>query len=91
MTETSRTIQFPRLVDSSVETGISTLNSDMVNNKQKVIKISMEVTEWDYNKNTGENKHMKFYCEPEVASNLNYKIKSALNQIEEVIKYISQK
>lgn len=91
MTELSRTIQFPRLVDSCVETGISTLNSDLVNDKQKVIKISMDVIDLDYSKNRGENKQIKFYVEPEVASNLNYKLKSALNQIEEVIKYISQK
>ena len=91
MSQTSRIIQFPKLVDSAVETGITTLNNDLVNERQKVMKITLEVNEWDYQYNKEENKIFKFYCEQETVSNLNYKIKSALNQIEEVIKYISEK
>ena len=91
MSEINRTILFPKLVDSEMETGIITVNHNQIYEKEKIIKISLDIRELDYNNNKKETKKLKFYCDPATASNLNYKIKSSLNQIEEVIKYISKK
>lgn len=84
----NRTIQFPRLMDSEIETGIFTLNNNFQNEKEKVLKVALYINDPLSKEGLEE---LRFYCDPSTASNLNYKIKSSLNQIEEVIKYISQK
>jgi hypothetical protein len=91
MSESNRTIQFPRLTDSEIETGVITLNNNFQNEKEKTIKVTLHINENNAETGLNEQRQMKFYCEPSTAANLNYKIKSSLNQIEEVIKYISQK
>ena len=91
MTEISKIIAFPKLIDSEIETGITTLNNNHINEKEKIIKLTLKINEWDYNYDKFESKDLKFHCDFDTASNLNYKLKSSLNQIEEMIKYISNK
>ena len=86
MSELNKTINFPRLVDCEIETGIAILNHNHINEKEKIIKISLKIDEFEVN-----NNKMKFYCDHMTASKLNYKLKSSLNQIEQRIKNILEK
>lgn len=78
-------IKFPKLVDSSINSGVITYNiNDM--NKEKFININMDLLD-EHNR---INK-LNFGCEYFTMVNLNYKLKSALNTIEESIKNMANK
>jgi len=78
-------INFHRLVDTSISSGIITYDS-IENPREKNIIIKMDIME-DNNKISKLN----FGCDYFTLVNLNYKLKSALNNIDESIKNYANK
>jgi hypothetical protein len=78
-------INFPKLVDSTVSSGIITFNS-LENPKQKYVNLTFDFLEPN-NKISKLNVGCDYYS----VVNLNYKLKSALNNIEESIKNYANK
>jgi hypothetical protein len=79
-------IKFPKLVDSSVETSIITVNENMTNSKDRNIKINLSLL----NENN-KIENLKMFIDLSNFTNLNYKLKSACNQIEDSIKNLANK
>lgn len=79
--EYNQLITFPKLIDSSIETSVISLNENLINSKERNIKINLTILDEN---NKLEN--MKMFCDYSSMMNLNYKLKSACNQIEESIK-----
>lgn len=78
-------IQFPKLVDSSISSGIITFNSNE-NPKDKNINMNLELLE-ENNKISNLNFALDYFT----LVNLNYKLKSALNNIDDSIKNYAKK
>ena len=76
-------LNLPKLVDSSVSCGMITFNSNE-NPKEKIMNITMDTLD-NKNKFTKINTDCDYYT----AVNLSYKLKSALNNIEDSIKNYS--
>jgi hypothetical protein len=79
-------IEFPKLVDSSVITGIETLDNDFILSKERKTRLNLTINEGPDHQNT-------ISCNVDYPNlvNLNYKLKSACNQIEEYIKTLALK
>ena len=73
--------EFPLLVDSSLKGGIVTYNQDLKNTKEKVSECSLELGEEDGNK-----QKTNFFIDYETLFNINYEMKSFINQVNETIK-----
>ncbi len=84
--ENNHLINFARLIDSSVETSIVSLNENLINSKDRNIKINLTLLNED-----SKIENLKMFCDYSSLINLNYKLKSACNQIEESIKQIANK
>lgn len=78
-------INFPKLVDSSISSGIISFNSNN-NPREKNINIDLELLE-ENNKISKLNLGIDYFT----LVNLNYKLKSALNNIDESIKNYANK
>jgi len=78
-------IKFQKLVDSTVNSGIITLNEDYKNLKEKRIKIMLNLQ----NEN-GEIEDVNFLCNYSNLVNINYKLKSLLNQVYQSINNLSK-
>ena len=72
---------FPLLVDSSLKGGIITYNQDLRATKEKIAECTLELREEDGNK-----KKTNFFVDFETLFNLNYEMKSFINQVNETIK-----
>ena len=73
--------EFPLLVDSSLKGGIITYNQDLKNTKEKLSECSLELC--DENGNKQKN---NFFIDYETLFNINYEMKSFINQVNETIK-----
>jgi hypothetical protein len=82
----SEIIKFPKLVDSSIETSIVSLNENMINSKDRNIQINLTLLQENH-----KIENLRMYCDYSTMMNLNYKLKSACNQIEESIKHFANK
>jgi len=78
-------ISIPKLVDNNISSGIITFNS-IDNPKDKVINFNLELLE-----ENNQITKLNFGCEYFTLVNINYKMKSALNNIDEVIKNYANK
>ena len=76
-------LNLPKLVDSSVSCGLITFNSNE-NPREKIMNISMDTLD-SKNKLTKINADCDYYT----AVNISYKLKSAMNNIEDSIKNYS--
>ncbi len=77
-------IKFPKLVDSDVTSNITTLDDNLQTVKEKITKINLTILE------KGRQSDISTYCDYPNLVNINYKLKSACNQIEESIKNINK-
>ena len=77
--------EFPLLVDSSLKGGIITYNQDLKNTKEKLSECSLELC--DENGNKQKN---NFFIDYETLFNINYEMKSFINQVNETIKNFSK-
>lgn len=82
---TEELINFPKLVDSSISSGIITFNS-IDNPKDKIINMNLEVLE-----ENDKISKLNFGVDYFTLVNLNYKLKSALNNIDDSIKNYANK
>ena len=73
--------EFPLLVDSSLKGVIITYNQDLKNTKEKLSECSLELC--DENGNKQKN---NFFIDYETLFNINYEMKSFINQVNETIK-----
>lgn len=78
-------ISFPVMIDSSVANGIITLNDDLINLKERHTQIEIILM----NENNKKDK-LDMLCDYNSLVNINYKMKSACNQIEEYIKHMAK-
>lgn len=74
-------ISFPKLIDSSISTGIITLNDDIKNPKKRIANCSLSL-----NETNGKNSNINFLIDYSTLVNMNYQLKSMTNQIEDTIK-----
>ena len=72
---------FPVLMDSSLKGGIITYNQDLRTTKEKIAECALELRDEDGNK-----KKTNFFVDFETLFNLNYEMKSFINQVNETIK-----
>ena len=72
---------FPLLVDSSLKGGIITYNQDLRTTKEKIAECALEIRDEDGNKQKSN-----FFVDFETLFNLNYEMKSFINQVNETIK-----
>jgi hypothetical protein len=77
-------IKFAKLVDSDITSNITTLDNNLEISKDKLSKINLTVLE------NGRLNEISTYCDYPNLVNINYKLKSACNQIEESIKNINK-
>ena len=73
--------KFPKLIDSSIEGGVVTLDNDFKNPKKRIANCSLELNELD-----GKKSHINFVVDFQTLYNLSYQMKSMVNQIDETIK-----
>lgn len=73
-------ISFPKLIDSSISTGIITFNEDIKNPKLRIANCSLSLNEIN-----GKNSNINFSIDYPTLVNMNYQLKSMTNQIEEAI------
>ena len=73
--------QFPKLIDSTIESGIVTYNTDLKNPKERLANCSLEL-----NETNGDKSHINFLIDYPTLFNLSYQMKSMVNQIDETIK-----
>ena len=71
----------PKLIDSSVNGGIITNDSEMKNTKEKITECSLKINEIN-----GDQNSFNFFIDYETLFNLSYQMKSMINQIDESIK-----
>ena len=72
---------FPILMDSSLKGGIITYNQDLKVTKEKIAECALELCDEDGNKQKSN-----FFVDFETLFNLNYEMKSFINQVNETIK-----
>jgi hypothetical protein len=77
-------IKFPKLVDSDISSNIITLDNNLEVTKEKITKVNLSILE------NGKLSEIITYCDYPNLVNINYKLKSACNQIEESIKNINK-
>ncbi len=82
---TDQILSFPKLIDSSISSGIITFNSND-NPKDKIINMKLELLE-ENNTISKLNYEVDYFS----LVNLNYKLKSALNSIDDSIKNYANK
>ena len=73
--------EFPLLVDSSIKGGIITYNQDLKTSKEKVSECCLELCD-----ENGNKQKTNFLVDYETLFNINYEMKSFVNQVNETIK-----
>ena len=73
--------EFPLLVDSSLKGGIVTYNQDLKNTKEKISECALELID-----ENGNKQKTNFFIDYETLFNINYEMKSFINQVNETIK-----
>ena len=73
-------LEFPKLIDSSIEAGVITYNSELKNPKERIATCSLELNGVD-----GDKSKVNFLIEYTNLYNLSYQMKSMINQINESI------
>ena len=73
--------EFPLLVDSSLKGGIVTYNQDLKNTKDKISECALELCD-----ENGNKQKTNFFIDYETLFNINYEMKSFINQVNETIK-----
>ena len=73
--------EFPLLVDSSLKGGIVTYNQDLKNTKDKISECALELCD-----DNGNKQKTNFFIDYETLFNINYEMKSFINQVNETIK-----
>lgn len=73
--------EFPLLIDSSVQGGVITNNTDNKNTKEKIAQCNLELSCDD-----GVKEKVNFFADYETLYNINYEMKSFINQVKETIK-----
>lgn len=84
MTNYNGLISFPNLVDSSVSSSITTLNNDLINPKERNAMISLTLED------KVSLEEITMMCDYPTLVNLNYKLKSMLQQIENSVRSINK-
>lgn len=74
-------LNFTKLIDSNIETGIITNDIDLRNPRERFANCSLE-----FNELNGDISHTNFLIDYDTLFNLNYQLKSMLNQIDQTIK-----
>ena len=77
-------IKFPRLVDSEINSNIITLDNDLKTIKERISKFNLTIMKGNKLENISS------FCDYPELVNIHYKLKSAVNQIEESIKHINK-
>jgi hypothetical protein len=86
MSSDSELIEFPKLIDSSVSTGIITLDEDYSFSKERQTKINLTILHPENNK----CENLNFACDYSNLVNVAYKLKSTCNQIEQSINNLTK-
>lgn len=73
--------EFPLLVDSSLKGGIITYNQDLKTSKEKISECCLELCD-----ENGNKQKSNFFVDYETLFNINYEMKSFINQVNETIK-----
>ena len=73
-------INFPKLVDSNIETGVITYDIEHNNPKERFVTCSLELNELN-----GDITHTNFVVDFDTLFNFNYQLKSMVNQIDQTI------
>ena len=73
--------EFPLLVDSSLKGGIITYNQDLKTSKEKILELFLELCDENINK-----QKTNLFVDYEILFNINYEMKSFINQVNETIK-----
>ena len=73
--------EFPLLIDSSVRGGVITNDTNMKNTKEKLAECNLELSTDD-----GVKEQVNFFADYETLYNINYEMKSFINQVKETIK-----
>ena len=73
--------EFSLLVDSSLKGGIVTYNQDLKNTKEKISECCLELCD-----ENGNKQKTNFFIDYETLFNINYEMKSFINQVNETIK-----
>ena len=81
LSSNDKIFDFPLLVDSSIKGGLITYNQDMKNTKEKISECDLELCD-----ENGNKKKTNFFIDYETLFNLNYEMKSFINQVNEIIK-----
>ena len=81
LSSNDKIFDFPLLVDSSIKGGLITYNQDMKNTKEKISECDLELCD-----ENGNKKKNNFFIDYETLFNLNYEMKSFINQVNETIK-----
>ena len=81
LSSNDKIFDFPLLVDSSIKGGLITYNQDMKNTKEKISECDLELCD-----ENGNKKKTNFFIDYETLFNLNYEMKSFINQVNETIK-----
>ena len=77
-------INFPKLVDSEINSNIVTLDNNLITVKERISKINLTLM------NGNNLEQISSHCDYSDLVNINYKLKSAIIQIEESIKHINK-
>ena len=84
--EKSEILEFPKLIDSSVSTGIITLDEDYSFSKERQTKINLTILHPENNK----YENLNFACDYSNLVNVAYKLKSTCSQIEQSINNLTK-
>lgn len=71
---------FTKLIDSNIETGIITHDLDLRNPRERFAHCSLQ-----FNELNGDITHSNFLIDYDTLFNLNYQLKSMLNQIDQTV------
>jgi hypothetical protein len=86
MSSDSEIIEFPKLIDSTVSSGIITLNEDSVSTKERQTKITLSIL----HPGNLKKENLCFSCDYSNLVNIAYKLKSTCSQIEQSIQHLSK-
>ena len=73
--------EFPLLMDSSLKGGLITYNQDLKLSKEKIAECALQLCD-----ENGDKQKSNFFVDFETLFNLNYEMKSFINQVNETIK-----
>ena len=73
--------EFPLLMDSSLKGGLITYNQDLKLSKEKIAECDLQLCD-----ENGDKQKSNFFVDFETLFNLNYEMKSFINQVNETIK-----